>query len=192
MKDEEVRPELWINPIDKHGEPVDATVMEIAKRAWPAVIAIGRERRMYDVSWLRDVDIVPSDTVRTSQNMTRAVAAILERGTFPVILGGDHSITFPAVRAFKVPSLTVVHFDAHLDSYGSGNPNLLEHGGWVQQVGKLPGIKFVQIGMRGIANDAGGVNAAQQHDHHIGAGSPRRTPRHSGLTPRIGHHLCLN
>jgi hypothetical protein len=55
MKDEEVRPELWINPIDKHGEPVDATVMEIAKRAWPAVIAIGRERRMYDVSWLREI-----------------------------------------------------------------------------------------------------------------------------------------
>jgi hypothetical protein len=27
MKDEEVRPELWINPIDKHGEPVDAMVM---------------------------------------------------------------------------------------------------------------------------------------------------------------------
>jgi hypothetical protein len=111
---------------------------------------------------LGDVDVVPSDPLRTSQNMTSAVAAILERGAFPVILGGDHSITFPAVRAYKLPSLTVVHFDAHLDSYGNGDPNVLSHGEWVQQVGKLPGVRFIQIGMRGIVNDAGGVTAAQK------------------------------
>ncbi|MGE0032194.1 MAG: agmatinase [Steroidobacteraceae bacterium] len=111
---------------------------------------------------LGDVDVVPSDISRTSRNLTRTVAAILEKGAFPVILGGDHSITFPAVRAFKEPALTVIHFDAHLDSYGDGDPNVLNHGAWVQQVGKLPGIKFVQIGMRGIANDAGGVEAALQ------------------------------
>lgn len=110
---------------------------------------------------LGDVDVVPNDIVRTSQNMTGAVAAILGKGAFPVILGGDHSITYPAVRAFKLPSLTVVHFDAHLDSYGSGDPNILAHGEWVQQVGKLPGIKFVQVGMRGIVNDATGVRHAQ-------------------------------
>lgn len=111
---------------------------------------------------LGDVDVVPHDIPRTSQNLTRAVAAVLEKGAFPVILGGDHSITFPAVRAFSLPSLTVVHFDAHLDSYGSGDPNILSHGGWVQQVGRLPGVDFVQIGMRGIANDLTGVRAAQQ------------------------------
>ena len=55
MKNKEGKPELWISPIDKNGEPVDATLIEIAKRAWPAVIAIGRERRMYDVSWLREI-----------------------------------------------------------------------------------------------------------------------------------------
>ena len=38
----------------------------------------------------------------------------LDRGALPVVLGGDHSITFPVVRAYQEP-VHVVHFDAHLD-----------------------------------------------------------------------------
>ncbi len=109
-----------------------------------------------------DVDVVPSNMERTSLNITAAVAAIVKRGAFPVILGGDHSIAFPAVRGLGRSPLTVVHFDAHLDSYGDGDPKILNHGAWVQQVGKLPGVSFVQIGMRGVANDAGGVARARQ------------------------------
>lgn len=109
-----------------------------------------------------DVDVVPSSMVRTSLNISAAVAAIVKSGAFPVILGGDHSIAFPAVRGLGRSPLTVVHFDAHLDSYGDGDPNVLNHGAWVQQVAKLPGVTFVQIGMRGIANDAGGVARARQ------------------------------
>jgi hypothetical protein len=46
--------ELWISPIDKHGDPVDATLIETARQAWPVVIAISRQRRVYDVGWLRE------------------------------------------------------------------------------------------------------------------------------------------
>jgi agmatinase len=109
-----------------------------------------------------DVDVVPSSMERTSRNITAAVQAIVKRGAFPVILGGDHSVAFPAVRGIGRAPITVVHFDAHLDSYGDGDPSVLNHGAWVQQVAKLPGVTFVQIGMRGIANDAEGVARARQ------------------------------
>lgn len=110
---------------------------------------------------LGDVDVVPSDMDQTSRNISAAVAAILKRGAFPVVLGGDHSIAFSAIRGLGIAPITVVHFDAHLDSYGDGDPRVLNHGGWVQQVAKLPGVRFVQIGMRGIANDAGGVSRSR-------------------------------
>jgi len=110
---------------------------------------------------LGDVDVIYTDIPTTSQNLTTVVRGILNRGAFPVVLGGDHSLTFPAVRAFDTRPLTVIDFDAHLDSYGDGNPNYLDHGAWLQQVGKLPGIKFVQVGMRGIVNDARGVAHAK-------------------------------
>jgi arginase len=48
-----------------------------------------------------------------------AVGALLDKGRSPVCLGGDHSITYPIVRAFgkRFAGLTLVHFDAHPDLY---------------------------------------------------------------------------
>lgn len=116
------------------------------------------------VRWadLGDVDVVPGSMERTSRNITAAVEAIVKRNAFPVVLGGDHSVAFPAIRGLGRSPITVVHFDAHLDTYGDGAPDVLNHGAWVQQVAKLPGVSFVQIGMRGIANDAEGVARARQ------------------------------
>src|SRR5579883_107192 len=49
----------------------------------------------------------------------KAVTALLEKRRRPVCLGGDHSITYPIVRAFArvFKDLTIIHFDAHPDPY---------------------------------------------------------------------------
>jgi agmatinase len=46
-----------------------------------------------------------------------AVGELLDDGKAPMCLGGDHSITYPILRAFgkRVADLTIVHFDAHPD-----------------------------------------------------------------------------
>jgi len=61
-----------------------------------------------------DVDIHPANAPRTFQNITAMVRGILDRGALPVVLGGDHSITYPVFRAFD-EQLHVIHFDAHTD-----------------------------------------------------------------------------
>lgn len=47
------------------------------------------------------------------------VGDLLDKGQRPVCLGGDHSITYPILRAFakRFTDLTIVHFDAHPDLY---------------------------------------------------------------------------
>lgn len=47
------------------------------------------------------------------------VSEILKRNAVPIVLGGDHSITFPVVKAFakQFPTLDILHFDAHPDLY---------------------------------------------------------------------------
>ncbi len=98
-------------------------------------------KRWVDVG---DVIVYPTVPAETGEKITAAVKKILAKKTFPIILGGDHSITFPVIRAFDVP-LTVVHIDAHLDTW---------NGARVLRVAKLPTVKkIVQLGMRGIAND---------------------------------------
>jgi arginase len=49
----------------------------------------------------------------------KRVRRILEKGAVPILLGGDHSISYPSVKGFswKYKNLDVLHFDAHPDLY---------------------------------------------------------------------------
>jgi len=59
----------------------------------------------------------------------RAVTDLLDQGQSPVCLGGDHSITYPILRAFarRFADLTIVHFDAHPDLYEVFDGNRYSH-----------------------------------------------------------------
>jgi agmatinase len=99
-----------------------------------------------------DVETWPTVPTQTNDSVTRELRTILAKKAFPVVLGGDHSITFPVLRAYDVP-LTLIHFDAHLDTW-TGAPGNLDHASWVNRAAKLPNVKkIIQIGMRGLAND---------------------------------------
>jgi len=58
-----------------------------------------------------------------------AVGKLIDEGRTPVCLGGDHSITYPIVRAFgkRFADLTIVHFDAHPDLYDEFQGNRFSH-----------------------------------------------------------------
>lgn len=68
-------------------------------------------------SWGDAGDVVFGESPRDS--ITHAVSRLLASGDRPVILGGDHSITYPVLRAVRPrhAPLTVLHFDAHNDLY---------------------------------------------------------------------------
>src|SRR5262249_36774794 len=62
-----------------------------------------------------------------ANDIENAIAQILEHRLLPISLGGDHSVTYPVLRAFrkKYPQLAILHFDAHPDIYADfrGNPH---------------------------------------------------------------------
>ncbi len=47
--------------------------------------------------------------------LTAILSQLIESGKKPVVVGGDHSITFEVLKAFRAPGLAVVYFDAHPD-----------------------------------------------------------------------------
>lgn len=63
-----------------------------------------------------DLDL-PSDNAR--QAIEDGVRDVIAQGRRPLCLGGDHSISYPLLRAFRsaYPRLTVLHIDAHADLY---------------------------------------------------------------------------
>ena len=63
-----------------------------------------------------DVDVWPTDVKSTFDNATDLTKAVLARGSLPVVLGGDHSVTYPIVKGYEDQEpLHVIHFDAHID-----------------------------------------------------------------------------
>lgn len=78
-----------------------------------------------------------------------ATREILCRGSFPVIVGGDHSVTYPVISAYE-SELDIIHFDAHSDfsTYYPGIEN--HHGNVMSRVCDLKHVgRFYQIGLRG-------------------------------------------
>lgn len=58
-----------------------------------------------------------------------SLGSLIDSGRRPVSLGGDHSITYPIVKAFakRYQQLTIFHFDAHPDLYDEFEGNRLSH-----------------------------------------------------------------
>lgn len=78
-----------------------------------------------------DADIIHTDTESSHANIETGVRAALAAGALPVVMGGDHSVNIPCIRAFADHGpIHVVQIDAHLDfvderhgvRYGHGNP----------------------------------------------------------------------
>ncbi|MEM7050964.1 MAG: agmatinase [Acidobacteriota bacterium] len=63
------------------------------------------------------------------QAIEQGIASLLDRGLRFVALGGDHSVTFPILRALgpRHRDLTIVHLDAHPDLYDELDGNRLSH-----------------------------------------------------------------
>ncbi|OGD19939.1 MAG: agmatinase [Candidatus Aminicenantes bacterium RBG_13_59_9] len=59
------------------------------------------------------------DYDRVAGGIQAALAPVLARGAAPIVLGGDHSVTYPVVKALSriYPALDILHFDAHPDLY---------------------------------------------------------------------------
>jgi formimidoylglutamase len=103
-----------------------------------------------------DADCIPS-LVEPSHAAIRAkVGEVATRGIIPMVVGGDHSITYPSAvavaEAIAPRRLGIVHFDAHADTGPDAWGNPWSHGTPMRRLiesGAVDGANFVQIGLRG-------------------------------------------
>jgi agmatinase len=81
----------------------------------------------------------------------RAVNELLEKGAQPLSLGGDHSVTYPILKAFarRYRELTIVHFDAHPDLYEEFEGSRVSHAcPFARIMEERLATRLVQIGIR--------------------------------------------
>jgi len=118
--------------------------------------------RLVDVG---DADVLPTNVVDTLHNVTAMTRQLLDRGALPVVLGGDHAISFPVVRAYGEP-LHVVHFDAHLDYAPFIHGLEFTNGHAFRHIAHLDHVQsLTQVGIRSLRT------REQQHADTLGDGN---------------------
>ncbi len=97
-----------------------------------------------------DVDIVLLDVERNFRAIEAAVREVRRHGALPVALGGDHSVTFPELRAFDDEGpLALIHFDAHLDYRDTSKGVALTHSSPIRRCSELPFVTgILSFGIR--------------------------------------------
>ncbi|OGN87496.1 MAG: agmatinase [Chloroflexi bacterium GWC2_73_18] len=109
-----------------------------------------------DVVDAGDANIVPAWMQRGHSLIYRKVREVAATGAIPIVLGGDHSITWPSATAVaevrRPGSIGIVHFDAHADTAPDDWGVLAGHGTPMRRLiesGAVAGRNFVQVGLRG-------------------------------------------
>ncbi|BAK77016.1 agmatinase [Pseudogulbenkiania sp. NH8B] len=107
--------------------------------------------RMVDVG---DADIVHTDMASSNANIEFAVRKILESGAMPVVLGGDHSIHAPVIKAYEGRGpIHIIHFDAHLDFVDERHGVRYGHGNPLRRASEMDHITgMTQLGIRNVSS----------------------------------------
>lgn len=146
------------------GAPMDYTVsFRPGSRFGPAAIrdvsegleeySVYQDRDLNEISFMDAGDLVlPFGNVQKAlDKIEEALTIIFEAGKKPILLGGEHLVSLPAIRAAHVryPDLRVIHLDAHTDLRRDYMGEMLSHATVMRHVTEMLGDKrLVQLGIR--------------------------------------------
>jgi agmatinase len=101
-----------------------------------------------------DAPVLPADAARTHEAIEATVGEVVDAGLIPIILGGDHSIAEPDIRACanRHGPVGLMHFDTHTDTGTQVFGVEVSHGTPMYRLvrdGHVDPKRYVQIGLRG-------------------------------------------
>ena len=92
---------------------------------------------------------------------------LLEKNVLPIVLGGDHTLTFPTVRAYKNP-IHVIQLDAHMDYSKPTEGMEYVNSTSFRLLHQLENVKsLTQIGIRSMRDEKVNVNDARANGSNI-------------------------
>jgi agmatinase len=145
-----------------------------------------------------DAPVLPADPARTHAAIEETVGLVVAAGAIPIVLGGDHSIAEPDVRACAARhgAVGLIHFDTHTDTGERVFGVEISHGTPMYRLvegGAVDPARYVQIGLRGYWpgepefawQDERGITSFFMHDvRRLGIEEVvRRTLEHVGAGP---------
>ncbi|HWF34729.1 MAG TPA: agmatinase family protein [Solirubrobacteraceae bacterium] len=120
-----------------------------------------------DVCDVGDVFVIPSNIEKSFDQVDRAVSHVLEAGVFPIIIGGDHSLGYPDVRAmakYVDGNVGIIHLDRHIDIQERDMDERMHTTPWFHatNIPNAPPSNLVQMGIGGWYGSRPGLKVARE------------------------------
>jgi len=120
-----------------------------------------------DMCDVGDVFVIPSNIEKSFDQVDRAVSHVLENGVFPVIIGGDHSLGYPDVRAmakYVDGNVGIIHLDRHIDIQERDMDERMHTTPWFHatNIPNAPPRNLVQMGIGGWYGSRPGLKVARE------------------------------
>jgi agmatinase len=115
-----------------------------------------------------DIPVAPTLSHENLDSITETIKEIHRHNVFPVVLGGDHSIAYPVIRALDDIPFSIVHFDTHMD-FGDDIMDIqISHANPIKRASELDNVKEItQIGIRGLLNPEFYVDEANDYGARV-------------------------
>ena len=130
---------------------IDASInMELFERE------LGREVAEVGIHTTGDIAPAMDGPQQMAARVERVIGEVLDAGKFPVMLGGEHSLTLGGVRALAArhPKISVLQIDAHPDLRDSYADTRFGHGCVMRRCAELPQVaRIVQVGLRSTSRE---------------------------------------
>ncbi len=119
-----------------------------------------------------DIFTIPGNIEKSFDQISKGVSHVFASGAFPVILGGDHSIGYPTVRAIAEHlsgNLGIIHFDRHVDTQESDLDERMHTTPWYHatDLPNVPAKNLVQLGIGGWQAPRPGVKVSRERQTTI-------------------------
>ncbi len=129
-------------------------------------VDLAEELNMCDAG---DIFVIPSNLEKSFDQIDRAVSYIHEQGVFPVVIGGDHSIGYPDVRAIAPHidgKVGIIHLDRHIDIQERDMDERMHTTPWFHatNIPNAPPSNLVQMGIGGWYGSRPGMKVARERD----------------------------
>ncbi len=106
-----------------------------------------------------DLEVVYGNFKKTCSNLKTTISEIIDMDMVPIIIGGDHSISYCVLKAvdengkLDFNDLTILHFDAHMDLRDSYLGERYSHATVMRRIYDLNPKNVIQIGVRSASQD---------------------------------------
>ena len=122
----------------------------------------------YGVATLRE-QAIASGIPRALDQLEELVESVLDAGRFPMIFGGEHSLTAGAIRPFarRYDDLVILHFDAHADLRDGYEGEHYSHASAMRRCLDFEHIELISLGIRNISAEEIPFLEANRNRLHI-------------------------